>query len=586
MPGYALAIDIGGTFTDAVLRAADGRTWVDKRLTTPADLLEGLFDAVQGVLARAGVGPAEVDDVVVHATTVVTNAVIERRGPPTALIVTRGFRDVLVIRDEHRYDMYDPQIEFPVPLVPPEWTFTVDERVLATGQVRRPVDPREVQALAAELRRRGIRSVAVCLLNSFRNPVNELAVRDGLLGAAPDLFVSLSTEVAPQIREYPRASTTVLNAYTEPLTRPYLQGLTERMAAAGFPHGPLIMLSNGGVVGPGVAGRFPVRMIESGPAAGALVAAHHAGLLRRPTLLSFDMGGTTAKACFIVDGAPLVAAAFEVDRRYRFKPGSGLPVIVPAIDMIEIGAGGGSIAWVDDLGLLKVGPRSAGAEPGPVCYARGGREPTVTDADLVLGLLDPDRFLGGRMRLDRSAALLALAALGERLGTAADETALGVFQVVGESMAAAARAHAVDRGLDLRGVPLLAFGGAGPVHACHVAELLDSTSVVFPPLASVLSAFGTLVSPLRLDLARGALVRLDELDWDAVAHILDDMVQTGQQALVQAGLPAPRVRTTFGADLRYLGQQTEVTVWLDISVSFCGAILMLSTCNTTYRVLM
>lgn len=563
MPGHALAVDTGGTFTDVVLRDAGGRTWVDKTLTTPSDLLEGVFRGVDAVLSRAGVRPRDVDDVVVHATTLVTNAIIERRGPPTALVVTRGFRDVLAIRDEHRYDMYDPQIEFPAPLVPPARTFTVDERVLADGRVRRAVDPAEVAAVADELGRQGIRTVAVCLLNSFRNPVNELAVREALLRTAPGLFVSLSSEVAPQIREYPRASTTVLNAYAEPLTRPYLRRLVERLAAAGFPHEPLVMLSHGGVIGPAVAGRFPVRMIESGPAAGALVAAHQAEVLRRPTLLSFDMGGTTAKACLIVEGAPLVAATFEVDRRYRFKPGSGFPVVVPAIDLIEIGAGGGSIAWVDALGLLKVGPHSAGSEPGPVCYARGGTEPTVTDADLVLGLLDPDGFLGGRMRLDREAAVRALGRLGERLGVDAAGAALGVFDVVGEAMAAAARAHAIERGIDLRGVPLLAFGGAGPVHACHVAERLDSASIVFPPLASVLSAFGTLVTPLRLDLARGSLVRLGALDWAAAAGELDALVDAGRRALAQAGLPADRVRLAFGADCRYLGQQTELTVWLD-----------------------
>ena len=563
MSGYALAVDIGGTFTDAVLRHADGRTWVDKALTTPDDLIDGFFAVVDLALARAGIGPGQVDDVIVHATTTVTNAIIERKGPPTALLVTEGFRDVLYIRDEHRYDMYDPQIEFPDPLVPRAHTFGVAERVLADGRISKPVDGAAVAALGGELARQGIVSVAVCLLNAFSNPENERAIRTALLEAAPDLYVSLSSEVAPQIREYLRASTTVLNAYTEPITRPYLRGLIERLAARGFPNEPLIMLSSGGVIGAELAGRFPVRMIESGPAAGALVASFYADILDTDDLLSFDMGGTTAKSCIIQGREPLVSGRFEVDRRYRFKPGSGMPVIIPAIDMIEIGAGGGSTAWIDDLGLLKVGPESAGSEPGPVCYGRGGTTPTVTDADLVMGILDADNFLGGDMTLDKAAAEAAIAGLGRSLGAGPGETALGIYHVVGESMASAARAHATDRGIDYRGMPLLAFGGAGPVHACYVAELLDSKMVVFPPLASVLSAFGTLVTPLRLDLVRGALSRLSAIDWAEVDALLGELTEEGQSALADAGIAADAVQYSFGADMRYFGQQNEVGVTLD-----------------------
>jgi N-methylhydantoinase A len=316
------------------------------------------------------------------------------------------------------------------------------------------------------------------------------------------------------------------------------------------------------VVGAEVAGRFPVRMIESGPAAGALVASYLAEELGIDQLMSFDMGGTTAKACLIQDRRPLVAGAFEVDRRYRFKPGSGLPVTVPAIDMIEIGAGGGSIARVDDLGLLKVGPESAGSEPGPVCYGRGGREPTVTDADLVLGLLSAENFLGGEMSLDARGAMNALARLGESLGTSGEEAALGVFRIVGESMAGAVRAHATDRGTDPRGLPLLAFGGAGGLHAGYVAELLESEAVLFPPMASVLSAFGALVTPARLDLVRGALGRLHALDWDRVRELVDEMEAEGRRALVEAGIASSDVRFTHGADMRYYGQANEVTVEL------------------------
>ena len=559
MGGFSFAVDIGGTFTDIVLRNADGRTWVDKTLTTYGDLLDGFFAAVDGVMAKAGVAPGDVDDVIVHATTVVTNAIITRRGPKTALLVTEGFRDVLYIREEHRYDMFDPQIEYAEPYVPRALTYGVTERTLADGSVEVAVDPDQIATIAETLKEEGVTSVAVCLLNGYIGPDNERRIRDVLADVAPDLYVSLSSDVAPQIREYPRTATTVLNAYTRPITEPYLHRLSERLRDNGFASQPLIMLSNGGVLGALTAGRLPVRMIESGPAAGALVASYYAELLGIDRLLSFDMGGTTAKACIIEDRKPLVTGLFEVARMYRFKAGSGTPVIVPSIDMIEIGAGGGSIAHVDNLGLLKVGPESAGSEPGPACYGRGGADPTVTDGDLLLGLLDADNFLGGEMTLDKAASERAVDALAGRLGSSRDEAALGIYRVVGESMAAAARAHATDRGLDYRGMPVLAFGGAGPVHACYVAELLESDTVIFPPLASVLSAFGTLVTPVRLDLARGAL---GELDWDRIAVIIDEMTAEGRRALEEAGCPPESVRFTYGADIRYFGQQHEVSVAL------------------------
>ncbi len=560
--GYALAVDIGGTFTDVVLRHRDGRAVTDKTLTTHRDLLEGFFRAVDLALERAGIAPRQVDDVTVHATTLVTNAVIERRGPPTALITTQGFRDVLRIRNEHRYDMFDPQIEYPDPLVPPELTFGLDERTLADGRIAKPVAPEEAAALARELAARGVRAAAICLLNAYRNGANERLAREAMQAATPGLFIAISSEVSPQIREYPRASTTAMNAYTQPLVAPYLEALAAELARRGFPNRPLIMLSNGGVVGTQVAGAFPVRMIESGPAAGALAATHFAESLGLDGLLSFDMGGTTAKACLIQDRKPLVAGEFEVDRRYRFKPGSGFPITIPSVDMIEIGAGGGSIARVDTLGLLKVGPRSAGSEPGPVCYGRGGTQPTVTDADVVLGLLDAERFLGGDMKLDRAGALAAFAALGDNLKVDAEAAARGVFEVVCENMAGAARAHATDRGMDWRGLPLLAFGGAGPVHACRVAELLECRQLVFPPMASVLSAFGTLVSPVRLDLVRSALAPLSALDWREARALIAAMRAEGEAALAEAGVQRSDATFTLAVDGRYRGQQNEVTAEL------------------------
>jgi N-methylhydantoinase A len=563
MSNYALAVDIGGTFTDAVLRSASGRTWVDKTLTTPQSLDIGFFRATDAILKKASIEPSAVTDVFVHATTLVTNAVIERKGPLTALLVTDGFRDILSIRDEHRYDMFDPQIEFPKPLVSREMTFGIAERVLATGEAVKPLDVAQAEATVEELKRKAAVSVAVSFLNAYLNPVNERAMRDIIEKRAPEMYVSISSEVAPQIREYPRTSTVAMNAYTAPITGPYLDALRHGLKQRGFVNDPLIMLSNGGVIGIEVAKRFPVRMVESGPAAGALAASYYAEVLGLDRLLSFDMGGTTAKACIIEDRQPLVVGNFEVDRIYRFKAGSGLPILIPSVDMIEIGAGGGSIASMSDLGLLKVGPQSAGSVPGPVCYGRGGQNPTVTDADLVLGYLSADHFLGGDMKLDLPAAEKQLSQLAKALGTSLTETASGIYRVVGESMTAAARAHAADRGIDYRGLPLFAFGGAGPVHACYVAELLDSPVVIYPPLASVLSAFGTLVTPPRLDLGRGALSRLFALDWQQVDAILSELVRDARSGLASAGCKPDDLAFRFGADMRYFGQQNEVTTWFE-----------------------
>jgi len=560
---FALAVDIGGTFTDVVLRRSDGQVWVDKVLTTPHDLLEAFSQGVDSVLKKAGVGPAQVDDVVVHATTVVTNALIERKGPRTALLTTEGFRDVLYIRDEYRYDMYDPQIEFPPPLVPHELTFGVTERIRADGTVTKPVDAAEVRALAAKLRELGVVSVAVCFLNAYRNPENERAAGVALREAAPDLYVSLSSDVSPQIREYLRTSTTVINAYTAPIAGPYLARMADMLRARGFVHSPMVMLSNGGLIGVSTAGSFPVRMIESGPAAGALAASYYADTLGLDRLLAFDMGGTTAKACLIENGSPFISGFFEVDRKYRFKAGSGYPVTIPSVDMIEIGAGGGSIATCDSLKLLKVGPHSAGSIPGPVCYGKGGQNICVTDADLALGLLDADHFLGGEMKLDLSGMQARLTALAADLGVSPADAVAGIYRIVGEAMASAARAHAVDRGVDYRGIPLLAFGGAGPLHACYVADLLGSTTVIVPPNASVLSAFGMLVTPVRYDLVRGALGKIDTIDWNTADGVFEDMISAGRHALRDAGVPAGQLQLSFGGDLRYYGQAHEVTVTFD-----------------------
>jgi N-methylhydantoinase A len=432
----------------------------------------------------------------------------------------------------------------------------------ADGRVHLPLDDKEVARVCRQLDELGVESVGVCLLHAYKNDAHEKQLAAAIRQALPAVHVSLSSEVAPQIREYWRASTTSVNAYSIPITQPYLGRLDARLKSEGFSAQPLIMLSSGGVVGAATAARMPVRMIESGPAAGALGAAFAATAMGAASLLAFDMGGTTAKVCMIQNFRPLVTGWFEIDRMYRFKEGSGLPVTVPTVDLIEIGAGGGSIARVDDLGLLKVGPRSAGAAPGPACYGKGGVEATVTDADLILGLLDAGKFLGGAMHLDTAAAQRAVSAVGSKVGLSAKAAARGIYQMVCETMAGAVRAHAADRGVDYRGIPMLAFGGAGPVHACAVAQILNSSAVVFPPLASVYSAFGSLVTPTCLDLVRSSLSRLSRLDWNLIHSLFVDLEAEGRRALTEAGCRAEEITFRYAADMRYLGQQFETTVEL------------------------
>jgi N-methylhydantoinase A len=561
-PDWRLAVDIGGTFTDVVLLdAASGRIEVDKVLTTPSAPLDGVRAGVTQLLAKAGVRPHEIVAPIVHATTLITNALIERKIGRSGLVTTKGFGDTLLIRDEHRYDMYDLQIEFPEPPIPRERTFELDERTTAAGHVLVEPSDDALDALVGELGEAEVDSVAVCFLNSYVNRANEQRVA-AHLARELGVPVCISAEVSPQIREYPRMITTACNAATMPVIGPYLDELQKWLSAEGFGGSVLMMLSNGGVVAADDAARIPIRLVESGPAAGALAGSWFAERLGIDRLLCFDMGGTTAKACLIQHGEPELTSTFEVARAYRFKKGSGFPVSVPSVDLVEIGAGGGSLGRVDQFGLLKVGPESAGAEPGPASYARGGTEPAVTDTDVLLGLLDPDSFLGGDMPLDRALAEDAVARVAEQLGLSSLDTAAGMHEIVDQNMAAAARMHGVEMGVDLRGVTLIAFGGAGPVHACGVADLLESDRVVFPVNASVLSAFGTLVSPVRIDLARSLprpLAGVDPAERDAV---LDELRAEGRRVLSAAGVRPDAVRFRYGIDARYAGQGNEITIWV------------------------
>jgi N-methylhydantoinase A len=560
---HRAGIDIGGTFTDLVLLDdATGERAVGKILTTPEDPSEAVEKGLSELLEQEGVAASQLATII-HGTTLVANALIERKGVRTALLATEGFRDAVAIGTEHRYDMYDIFIEKPGPLVPRSLRYGVRERSLDDGSVATRLDEEQVRSISRELRDRGVRAVAVSFLHSFRNPAHERRAREILAEEAPEITVSISSEVAPEIREYERTSTTIANVYVRPLVERYLQVLEERLRRLGFGGSLYIMLSNGGTASVETAREFPIRLLESGPAAGALAAAFYGGAAGFSEVLSFDMGGTTAKACLIEGGEPLTSSEFEVARVYRFKKGSGLPVKTSVIEMIEVGAGGGSIARVGAINLPKVGPESAGAEPGPACYGRGGTKPTVTDADLILGYLDPGFFLGGKMRLDREAALRAIEKKVARpLGLDAVEAAWGIHQVVNENMANAARVHAIERGKDPRAYPLFAFGGAGPVHAYRVARTLGVPGFIAPLGAGATSAFGFLCAPLSFDLVRSLYGRLDELDWAQVNGTLQSLEAEGRALLRASGVGDPDIRVRRLCEMRYTGQGHEVTVEL------------------------
>jgi N-methylhydantoinase A len=555
-----VGIDIGGTFTDLILIDDAGELTVGKVLTTPGDPSQAVADVLQDALRRAA-APADSVQHVIHGTTLVTNAVIERKGARTALLTTRGYRDAYEIAREHRYDLYDLFLEMPTPLVPRYLRLEVDERVYADGTVARAPDAAAVARLVAELRDKDIQAIAVCFVHSYANPAHERLVGDIIREIAPDIRVSLSSDLVPEIREYERTSTTVVNVYVQALVEDYLAELVRRLRDLRIRGELLLMLSSGGISTVETASRFPLRLLESGPAGGALASAYFGQLVGVNDLMAFDMGGTTAKLCVIEDGRPLTSTEFEVDRKYRFKAGSGLPVKTPVVELIEIGAGGGSIARVDSLGLLKVGPDSAGADPGPVCYGRGGSEPTVTDADLLLGYLDPEFFLGGRLQLDRAAAEHAVTSrIAEPLGMSAVRAAWGIHQLVNEGMASAARVHAIERGKDPRSLPLFAFGGAGPGHGFGVARVLHSPRLIVPFGAGVTSAFGFLTAPLAFDFVRSFLAQLDVVDWLQVNAILDDMTAQGDAILARSGIGAADRQFVRQADVRYVGQGHEIRI--------------------------
>jgi 5-oxoprolinase (ATP-hydrolysing) len=557
---YHVGLDIGGTFTDFVLFDHErGTLALHKRLTTPDDPAEGALHGLHELLAREGLHTSDLATLL-HGTTLVTNAIIERRGSSTGLLTTRGFRDVLEMGHEQRYDIYDLFLRYPDPIVPRRHRLEVDERLDAAGEILTPLDPGTIDPLVDALVDDGVQALAIAFLHAYRNPSHERLAAERIRARHPQLHLSLSSDVVPEIREYERTNTTACNAYVQPLIDHYLDRLESELAASGFRGRFSLMLSSGAAAAPATARRYPIRLLESGPAGGAIATAYLGARAGLRDLLAFDMGGTTAKAALIQDGRPNVAAAMEAGRVHRFKRGSGLPIRAPVVDMIEIGAGGGSIARRDALGLLKVGPESASADPGPACYGLGGVDATVTDAALVLGYYDPSYFLGGTMHLDHAASHAACHRLGERFGMNAIDTAWGIHRIVCENMAGAARVHIIEQGHDPRRFPLLAFGGAGPAHASRVARILGAHEVLIPPVSGVASALGFLVAPVAHEIVRSYPMPFDRFDHAAIAQVMADLEREARAVLAEAGVASEDVSIERSVEARLIGQFHEIVI--------------------------
>ncbi|MDQ1335082.1 MAG: N-methylhydantoinase, partial [Thermodesulfobacteriota bacterium] len=557
---YRLGCDIGGTFTDFVLlNDRTGDITINKCLTTPVDPSDAVEQGIRQ-LERMAPGFVEHVDEVIHGTTLVINSIIERKGARTGLITTKGFRDVLELGREIRYAPYDVFAEFPKPLIPRRFRLEVDERVRSDGTVIQSLDRAEVRDVVRRLIDMGVESIAVCLLNSFENPAHELMIKEIITEEAPDLPVSISYEVLPQIREYERTSTTVTNAYVKPLTGRYLSRLSVRLQSIGFEGKLFIMLSSGGITSIETAAEFPVRIIESGPTAAVISGQYYGKLFDISEMFCFDMGGTTAKSCLIQKGVAGVVPTFEVGRVQRFMKGSGLTIQVPVVDLMEIGAGGGSIAKVSKMGTLQVGPESSGADPGPICYARGGTEPGITDADLLLGYLDENYFLGGEMKLDREAARRGIdEKIARPLGVSFIQAVWGIHDLINETMAGAAKTHIAEKGGNPKIVTVVAFGGAGPVHGYGLAKKLGAPRLLVPPNAGVGSALGFFTAPRAFDMVRSHKVPLKEADFKEIEKIYQEMEAEGARTLQKSG-EAEDIRFDRSVDARFVGQGSETTV--------------------------
>ena len=562
-----LAVDIGGTFTDVAIEATTAEDqvsrWTAKVLTTPHAPELGVLEGVKAVLAKAGMQPSDIV-LLIHGTTLATNALIERKGAKTALLTTEGFRDVLALGNESRYDQYDLNIELPQPLVPRRWRLPVPERLDNTGQVLIPLDEAAVRAQVPFLKSEGIESLAIGFLHGFVNPVHEKRAAEIIRAEWPELPISLSSEVSPEMREWERFSTTAANAYVQPLMASYLARLEKGLREGGMAAPIFLMLSGGGLTTIETASRFPIRLVESGPAGGAIFSAHVARQLGWEKVLSFDMGGTTAKVCLIDDFAPQASRTFEVARVGRFRKGSGLPLRIPVIEMVEIGAGGGSLAHLDSMGRIQVGPESAGADPGPACYGRGGTNPAVTDANLTLGRYDAAAFAGGALKLHTEAASSALMEhVGKGLGLDSGMAALGVVEMVDENMANAARVHAIESAKSYEGRAIIAFGGGGPVHGYRVAEKIGVKRMLVPSGAGVGSAIGFLRAPVGYEVVKSLYTRFGSFDVAGVNALLASMSAEASQVVAEGSFGAETVENRIGY-MRYVGQGHEIAVPLPV----------------------
>ena len=555
-----LGVDIGGTFTDVVLEF-DNQQYSTKVLTTYTAPEDAILDGLHQVCKKADITPADITQII-HGTTLATNALIERRGAKTALITTQGFRDVIEMRTESRFEQYDLNLNLPAPLLPRNMRYTVEERVDALGNILIDLDLKQVEALAEQIAEAGYDSVAVGLIHSYANDKHEKMVRDVLAKRLPDVMVSLSSEVSPQMREYERFNTVVANAYIKPLMKSYLSRLAGRLGEEGVDCSIFLMHSGGGIISIDSAAEFPVRLVESGPAGGAVFAAHIAAQYGLDKVLSFDMGGTTAKICLIKNQMPKTSRVFEVARTYRFKKGSGMPISIPVIDMVEIGAGGGSLAHVDSMRQIRVGPESAGSEPGPACYGRGGEKPAVTDADLVLGKLDADNFAGGTIQLDTDSSNSALTeVLGKALDMDAQTAAFGLAEVVDENMANAARVHAVENGEDLSEYTMIAFGGAAPLHGGRLCEKLGVDRMLVPTGAGVGSAIGFLRAPFSFEANRSVYMKLSDFAPEKITSLLTDLQQEAIGFVRSCDADA-EILSDFKVYMRYTGQGWEIPITL------------------------
>ena len=557
---YRLGCDIGGTFTDFVLlNDQTGEITTGKCLTTPRDPSDAVQEGIRALEANAPDFVAKLDELI-HGTTLVINSIIERKGAITGLITTKGFRDVLEIGREIRYAPYDVFAEFPKPLVPRRYRTEVDERVRSDGSVVKALDPEEARRTVRALLDMGVESIAVCLLNSFENPSHELMLLEIIEKEAPGISVSISYHVLPQIKEYERTSTTVTNAYVKPLTGRYLSKLAARLESIGFKGKLFIMLSSGGVTSVETAAEFPVRIIESGPTAAVIAGQYYGKHFNIPEMFCFDMGGTTAKSCLIQKGVAGVVPTFEVGRVQRFMKGSGLTIQVPVVDLMEIGAGGGSIAKVSKLGTLQVGPESSGADPGPICYGRGGTGPCVTDADLLLGYLDENYFLGGTMNLDKESARRGVEEkIAKPLGVSFIQAVWGIHDLINETMAAAAKTHIAEKGGNPKIVTIAAFGGAGPVHAYGLAKKLGAPRLLVPPNAGVGSAMGFFTAPRAFDLLRSHKVPLTSVNFSEIEDIFGGL-EADAGKIMKKEATDEIIRYERSLDMRFVGQGSEINV--------------------------